>query len=60
MQKLVQKPHSPNRTPEAIYRVLISQEGGAFPAENVHLLKSSQATLANIRRELEEWLPSAA
>lgn len=50
----------PESDAEAIYRVLISQEGGAFPAENVHLLKGSQATLANIRRELEEWLPSAA
>ena len=45
---------------EAIYRVLISAEGGAFPAENVKLLKGPQATLANIRRELEEWLPGVA
>src|SRR5262245_1813935 len=45
---------------EAMYRVLISQEGGAFPAENVHLLKGSQATLSNIRREVEMWLPSVA
>src|SRR5262245_27921934 len=42
---------------DAIYRVLISAAGGAFPAENVKFLKGSQATLANIRRELEEWLP---
>src|SRR5262249_6584848 len=45
---------------EAVYRVLISPEGGAFPAENVKFLKGSQATLANIKRELEEWLPSGA
>ncbi len=45
---------------EAMYRVLINHEGGSFPAENVHFLKGSQATLANIRRELEEWLPSVA
>jgi tetratricopeptide (TPR) repeat protein len=45
---------------EAMYSVLISQEGGAFPAENVHLLKGKQATLANIRNELETWLPSVA
>jgi tetratricopeptide (TPR) repeat protein len=45
---------------EAMYRVLISQEGGAFPAENVHLLKGSQASIANIRQELEVWLPSVA
>jgi tetratricopeptide (TPR) repeat protein len=50
----------PESDAEAIYRVLISREGGAFPAENVHLLTGSQATLANIRRELEEWLPSVA
>lgn len=45
---------------EAVYRVLINHEGGAFPAENVHFLKGPQATLANIKRELEEWLPSVA
>jgi tetratricopeptide (TPR) repeat protein len=50
----------PESDAEAMYRVLISQEGGAFPAENVHVLKGSQATLAAIRRELEVWLPSVA
>jgi tetratricopeptide (TPR) repeat protein len=45
---------------EAIYRVLISKQGGAFPPENVHKLIGAQATLQNIRHELEEWLPSAA
>jgi tetratricopeptide (TPR) repeat protein len=50
----------PESDAEAVYRVLINHEGGAFPAENVHLLKGSQATLANIRHELEEWLPSVA
>ena len=50
----------PESDAESMYRVLINHEGGAFPAENVHLLKGSQATLANIRRELEEWLPSVA
>lgn len=45
---------------EAMYRVLINHEGGAFPAENVHFLKGADATLANIRRELEDWLPSVA
>jgi Caspase domain len=43
---------------EAMYRVIISQQGGAFPAENVHKLIGSSATLANIRWELEHWLPS--
>ena len=45
---------------EAVFRVLISREGGAFPAENVKFLKGAQATLANIRRELEQWLPLVA
>jgi tetratricopeptide (TPR) repeat protein len=45
---------------DAIYRTLISKEGGAFPAENVHLLVGPKATLENIRHELEEWLPSVA
>lgn len=50
----------PESDAESMYRVLINHEGGAFPPENVHFLKGSQATLANIRRELEEWLPSVA
>lgn len=50
----------PESDADAIYRVLISKEGGAFPAENVRLLKGSQATLANVRTALEEWLPSVA
>jgi len=45
---------------EAVYRVLISQQGGSFPAENVHKLIGSQATLHNLQHELEEWLPSVA
>ena len=45
---------------EAMYRVLISHEGGAFPPENVRLLTGARATLANIRNALEEWLPSVA
>ncbi len=50
----------PESDAEAMYRVLINREGGSFPAENVHFLKGEQATLANIRRELEGWLPSVA
>jgi tetratricopeptide (TPR) repeat protein len=52
--------HYPERDAEAIYSVLISPEGGNFRAENVHRLIGAQATLAAVRRELEEWLPSAA
>ena len=50
----------PESDAEAIQRTLISKEGGAFPAENVHLLQGKQATLAGIRHELEVWLPSVA
>ena len=50
----------PESDADSFYRVLISHEGGAFPSENVHFLKGPQATLSNIRRELEEWLPSVA
>ena len=45
---------------EAIYSILISPQGGNFRAENVHKLIGSQATLENMRRELEVWLPSVA
>ena len=48
------------RDAEAIYSILISPEGGNFRAENVRTLIGPKATLANIRRELEEWLPAAA
>jgi tetratricopeptide (TPR) repeat protein len=50
----------PESDAEAMYRVLINHEGGAFPPENVHFLKGEKATLANIRYELEEWLPKVA
>ena len=48
------------RDADAIYSVLISPEGGNFRAENVHRLTGAQATLANLKRELETWLPSVA
>ncbi len=48
------------RDAEAVYSILISAEGGNFPAENVRRLIGPKATLANLRRELEEWLPSVA
>jgi tetratricopeptide (TPR) repeat protein len=50
----------PESDAEAVYRVLISQQGGAFPAENVHKLLGKDATLANMRHEIEDWLPSVA
>jgi predicted TPR repeat methyltransferase len=48
------------RDAEAIYSILISPEGGNFRAENVRRLIGPRATLANLRRELEQWLPAAA
>src|SRR5579883_2305639 len=48
------------RDAESIYSILISPEGGNFHAENVHRLIGPKATLANLRRELEEWLPSVS
>ena len=48
------------RDADAIYSILISPEGGNFRAENVRKLTGPKATLANVRRELEEWLPSVA
>ncbi len=50
----------PETDAEAFYQVLVNQQGGAFSPEDVRVLKGSQATLANIRRELETWLPSVA
>ncbi len=50
----------PDRDADAVYTVLISQQGGQFPPENVHVLKDSDATLKNITDQLENWLPSAA
>ena len=48
------------RDAEAIFSILISPEGGNFHIENVHKLTGARATLANIRNELENWLPSTA
>ena len=48
----------PDRDAADVYTTLISPDGGQFPPENVHRLLDSEATVANIRRELEQWLPS--
>ena len=48
------------RDADSIYSILISPEGGNFRAENVHRLTGAKATLANIKQELEGWLPSVA
>ncbi|MEO7145108.1 MAG: hypothetical protein ABI165_16545, partial [Bryobacteraceae bacterium] len=46
------------RDAQAMYSILISPEGGNFHAEDVHRLIGAQATLAGVRHELEDWLPS--
>jgi tetratricopeptide (TPR) repeat protein len=43
-----------------IYTALISAEGGNFPPENVVRLIGPAATLTNIKRQLEGWLPSTS
>ena len=48
------------RDAEDMFEILISPEGGNFHVENVHRLIGARATLANLRHELEEWLPSVA
>jgi tetratricopeptide (TPR) repeat protein len=50
----------PERDAESIYSILISPEGGNFRVENVHRLIGAKATRENLRKELEEWLPSVA
>ena len=48
------------RDAQSIFTALISPEGGNFRVENVHLLTGDKATLANMRREIDTWLPSVA
>ncbi|MDQ6708725.1 MAG: tetratricopeptide repeat protein [Acidobacteriota bacterium] len=50
----------PDRDAADIYLTLISPEGGQFPPENVHKLIGRDATLSNLRGELETWLPSVS
>ncbi len=48
----------PERDAESMYTTLISQQGGQFPPNHVHVLTGARATQANILHELEDWLPS--
>ena len=48
------------RDAQSIYTIAISPEGGNFKQENVHVLTGAKATLANVRHEIGEWLPSVA
>jgi tetratricopeptide (TPR) repeat protein len=48
----------PDRDAESVYSTLISQQGGQFPANHVHMLTGPQATRANVLHELEDWLPT--
>jgi len=50
----------PERDAQSIYTILISPEGGNFKQENVHMLTGAKATLAAVRHEIGEWLPSVA
>jgi tetratricopeptide (TPR) repeat protein len=50
----------PDRDAQSIFTTLISQQGGEFPANHVHMLTNEQATQTNILRELETWLPSVS
>ena len=45
---------------EAVYRVLISPDGGRMEPENVKKLIGPQATLANIKDALDNWLVKTA
>lgn len=45
---------------EAVYRSIISKEGGNIEPENVKKLIGPQATRENIRKALEEWLVKSA
>ena len=48
------------RDAQSIYSILISPEGGNFPAENVRRLEGPNATGAAMRNHIEQWLPQAA
>jgi tetratricopeptide (TPR) repeat protein len=48
------------RDAQSIFTILISPEGGNFKAENVHLLTGEKATLAGLRKEVNEWLSGIA
>jgi tetratricopeptide (TPR) repeat protein len=48
------------RDAQSIFTALISPEGGNFRVENVHLLTNEKATLAAVRNEIDNWLPSVA
>jgi tetratricopeptide (TPR) repeat protein len=48
------------RDADSLYSILISLEGGNFRSENVKKLLGPRATLANLKQELEEWLPRVA
>ena len=50
----------PERDAQAIKTILINPEGGSFKEENVHVLLGPQATLAKVRDEIGNWLPSKA
>ena len=48
------------RDAQSIHTILISPEGGNFKQENVHMLTGAKATLAAVRHEIGDWLPSVS
>ncbi|HEY1340772.1 MAG TPA: tetratricopeptide repeat protein, partial [Bryobacteraceae bacterium] len=52
--------HFAERDAQSIYSILISPEGGNFKQENVRVLAGANATLAGMRREIDNWLPATA
>jgi len=45
---------------QAIKTILISPEGGSFKEENVQTLIGAKATLAELKKQIDTWLPSVA
>ena len=50
----------PETDAEALYAILLSEEGGGIPPANIRLLLGRDATRAEVTRVIEDWLPSAA
>ncbi|HEY1337010.1 MAG TPA: caspase family protein, partial [Bryobacteraceae bacterium] len=52
--------HFAERDAQSIYSILISPTDGNFKQKNVRVLTSANATLAGMRREIDNWLPATA
>ena len=58
--KDIQKIDFAERDAQAMYDVLITKQGGGFPAKNVKLLLGSEATFTAVHDAISVWLPSVA